>query len=86
MIRLSYSLIRMPDKPHRLLFRNFAASRKASDDSNRECNGRKNLQADTAEEPRPVAAHVTMPIKRAFLTVCPQFFKHRLQGRMECRG
>jgi hypothetical protein len=76
----------MPYKPHRLLFRNFATSRKARDDRNASAMEGITLQADTTEKPRPVAAHVTVPIERALLTVCLQFFKHRLQGRMECRG
>src|SRR6267142_5152298 len=79
-------LIRMPYKPHRLLFRNFAASCKASDDRNASTMEGITPQADTTEKPRPVAAHVAVPIERPLLTVYLQFFKHRLQGGMECSG
>ena len=76
----------MPYKPHRLLFRNFAASCKASDDRNASAMEGITPQADTTENPRPVAAHVAVPIERALLTVYLQFLKDRLQGRMECSG
>jgi hypothetical protein len=76
----------MPYKPHRLLFRNFAASCKASDDGNASAMEGITPQADTTEKPRPVATHIAVPIERALLTVCLQFLKDRLQGGMECSG
>ena len=76
----------MSDKPHRLLFRDFAASGKASDYGNTSAMEGITLQSDSAEESRPVATHVTVPIKRALLTGCFQLLEHRFQRRMKCSG